>query len=444
MVDPFAFIPESCVDAARSGRQTLLVLLERARAADRATLIPLADDIRRRMVRGNRLAGGHLRSCTIDIVTALDAVYDEAFPISDPADVAALLDTPWASSSRRALLDTTLERQGGPQFRLDDVARQALAAGDFRLLRTLIHTPVAPIPRHLTAQALDTLHAAGELDAATIERAFAEDRYLWGDIAGLACAGAVRDRVDARVWRLVTTVETPGAQALPVLPGPSPTPQPPDAPSTLPLTTASQPPSLPDPSTLPLTTATRPPSLSTALSPPGRLVTSTPSPDLPDIPGLPDEVDLPKAPAPRGLRFVRVALDWAGDRAVADHLGTAELTVGEQHELVALLRERPEADVQRVWQWRITAGDDDALLPLFDLEAGGPLLRLTSGSIHVEPAGYLCIVPAGFGATAHRRLFLPFADDDRMTSVILSKVLLLSEDDRITDPSILQQLKALT
>jgi hypothetical protein len=31
-----------------------------------------------------------------------------------------------------------------------------------------------------------------------------------------------------------------------------------------------------------------------------------------------------------------------------------------------------------------------------------------------------------------------------MTSVILSKVLLLSEDDRITDPSILQQLKALT
>ncbi|PWK40124.1 hypothetical protein BC793_12063 [Actinoplanes xinjiangensis] len=31
-----------------------------------------------------------------------------------------------------------------------------------------------------------------------------------------------------------------------------------------------------------------------------------------------------------------------------------------------------------------------------------------------------------------------------MTSVILSKVLLLSEDDRITDPSILKQLKALT
>lgn len=67
-------------------------------------------------------------------------------------------------------------------------------------------------------------------------------------------------------------------------------------------------------------------------------------------------------------------------------------------------------------------------------------VHLTSGSIHVEPGGYLCIVPAGFGDRPHRRLFLPFADDDRMTSVILSKVLLLAEDAKITDPSILTQL----
>ena len=45
--------------------------------------------------------------------------------------------------------------------------------------------------------------------------------------------------------------------------------------------------------------------------------------------------------------------------------------------------------------------------------------------------------------SAHRRLFLPFADDDRTTSVILSKVLLLSEDEKITDTSILRQLEAL-
>lgn len=71
-------------------------------------------------------------------------------------------------------------------------------------------------------------------------------------------------------------------------------------------------------------------------------------------------------------------------------------------------------------------------------------VHLTSGSIHVEPGGYLCVVPASFGGTAHRNLFLPFADEDRTTSVILSKVLLLAEDEKITDPSILTQLDALT
>ncbi|MEU7314888.1 DUF4132 domain-containing protein [Streptomyces sp. NPDC007083] len=71
-------------------------------------------------------------------------------------------------------------------------------------------------------------------------------------------------------------------------------------------------------------------------------------------------------------------------------------------------------------------------------------VHLTSGSIHVEPGGHLCVVPASFGATAHRRLFLPFADEDRMTSIILSKVLLLAEDEQITDPSILTQLASLT
>ncbi|WP_255781612.1 DUF4132 domain-containing protein [Dactylosporangium sp. AC04546] len=70
-------------------------------------------------------------------------------------------------------------------------------------------------------------------------------------------------------------------------------------------------------------------------------------------------------------------------------------------------------------------------------------VHLNSGSIHVEPGGYLCVVPRSFGATRHGRLFLPFADDDRVTSVVLSKVLLLAEDEKITDESILAQLRAL-
>jgi hypothetical protein len=69
-------------------------------------------------------------------------------------------------------------------------------------------------------------------------------------------------------------------------------------------------------------------------------------------------------------------------------------------------------------------------------------VHLTGGSIHLEPGGYLCIVPASFGAATHRQLFLPFFDEDQMTSVILSKVLLLSDDEHITDPTILAQLPA--
>jgi hypothetical protein len=67
-------------------------------------------------------------------------------------------------------------------------------------------------------------------------------------------------------------------------------------------------------------------------------------------------------------------------------------------------------------------------------------VHLGSGSIHVEPGGYLCVVPEGFGAKPARGLFLPFADADQLTSVILSKVLLLANDSKITDSTILAQL----
>ena len=69
-------------------------------------------------------------------------------------------------------------------------------------------------------------------------------------------------------------------------------------------------------------------------------------------------------------------------------------------------------------------------------------VHLTGGSIHLEPGGYLCIVRASFCAATHRQLFLPFSDEDQMTSVILSKVLVLSDDEHITDPTILAQLPA--
>jgi len=66
-------------------------------------------------------------------------------------------------------------------------------------------------------------------------------------------------------------------------------------------------------------------------------------------------------------------------------------------------------------------------------------LHLGSANILIEPDDrYLCIVPANAGRTRH--VILPF-DGDEVLSVILSKALLLAADDKITDPTILRQLK---
>lgn len=71
-------------------------------------------------------------------------------------------------------------------------------------------------------------------------------------------------------------------------------------------------------------------------------------------------------------------------------------------------------------------------------------VHLGSGSIHIEPGGYLCVVPDAAATGRDQGLFLPFADEDVMTSVILSKVLMLAADDRITDPAITAQIDRAT
>ncbi|MEV4543334.1 DUF4132 domain-containing protein [Micromonospora echinaurantiaca] len=66
-------------------------------------------------------------------------------------------------------------------------------------------------------------------------------------------------------------------------------------------------------------------------------------------------------------------------------------------------------------------------------------IHLGSGNILMEPANtYLCIVPARRGP--QESVFLPF-EDDRL-ALILSKAFLLAEDARISDPSIVAQLRA--
>jgi Family of unknown function (DUF5724)/Domain of unknown function (DUF4132) len=65
-------------------------------------------------------------------------------------------------------------------------------------------------------------------------------------------------------------------------------------------------------------------------------------------------------------------------------------------------------------------------------------VQLGSGVVHRQPGNALCIIPV---SAQHRgRIFLPFADDDPRTAEVISKVVMLARDDRIQDPTILEQL----
>ena len=65
-------------------------------------------------------------------------------------------------------------------------------------------------------------------------------------------------------------------------------------------------------------------------------------------------------------------------------------------------------------------------------------VHMGSGVVHAEGVGMVSILPVH--SQARGRIFLPFADDDPKTAEIMSKILLLSEDHKIKDPSILNQI----
>lgn len=69
-------------------------------------------------------------------------------------------------------------------------------------------------------------------------------------------------------------------------------------------------------------------------------------------------------------------------------------------------------------------------------------IHLGSGNILMKPDDqYLCIVPSSNAETfGQGKVFLPF-EGDRVLSIILSKAFMLAEDTRITDPTILRQIK---
>ncbi|MEM7738139.1 MAG: DUF5724 domain-containing protein [Deinococcota bacterium] len=72
-------------------------------------------------------------------------------------------------------------------------------------------------------------------------------------------------------------------------------------------------------------------------------------------------------------------------------------------------------------------------------QLGDYTVHLGSANVHRQPGGAICIIPVH--SQQRGRLFLPFADDDPKTAEVVSKVLLLANDQDIKDPTILRQLR---
>lgn len=66
-------------------------------------------------------------------------------------------------------------------------------------------------------------------------------------------------------------------------------------------------------------------------------------------------------------------------------------------------------------------------------------VHLGSAVVHQLPGKYLSILPVH--SQQRGRLFLPFADDDPKSAELISKVILLAQDEKIQDPTILTQIE---
>ena len=66
-------------------------------------------------------------------------------------------------------------------------------------------------------------------------------------------------------------------------------------------------------------------------------------------------------------------------------------------------------------------------------------IHLGSGVIHQEGGAQIAVLPVH--SQSRGRLFLPFVDEDPKTAEILTKIIFFAEDNKIKDPSILNQIK---
>jgi hypothetical protein len=68
-------------------------------------------------------------------------------------------------------------------------------------------------------------------------------------------------------------------------------------------------------------------------------------------------------------------------------------------------------------------------------------IHLSHGGVYLDTGPHICITSAGSIAGNEITLYLPFADEDEIMAEIISKILLLHNDDKITDNSISNQIR---
>lgn len=360
------YMTDAQAEAVRLEREALWALVEQVRAAEKAgdttALGTLADAVRQRLHDAEYSTGNKHHDRIDDIIEALDESYDRVFPVRDPRDPADLLDCRWPTARRTALVRSLVDRETWVNPPLASLVDRAVADADVHLLRRLALSRIGRIERADLGRVFGALDAVGALDAEVVTHAFAEDPYLGCVIVGqstdgivqgpeLACRATVHDHVDAITWRMTA----------------------------------------PDPTAHQASTA-----------------------DTGADGSIDDEGHgslwrrLPKMLVPRGLRYVRRALDGSFGAKVTAHLGRATLTDAERAELVEVLRDRPEDEQWRAFRLRLPAGDAATLLPLFGLDGAGDLLRLiqampTDEVVRQDRSAILAAAAAA-GATGTRRL----------------------------------------
>jgi hypothetical protein len=191
-------------------RLVLMVLVDRARkaaaAADPAALRTTARDVLR-LIDGR----DGLPDLADADVAMLDRLYDEAFPLTDPADPKDVLDAPWPTTRRLTALRKLADERGFAGGRLDPLVDTALDDGDHELLRVIAHTPLGVV--NTTSQVLlaDGLQAAGALDDAFVAL-LAQDRHLARKLAdprdpivAAATGDRFRPTCDDHLWELTSS-----------------------------------------------------------------------------------------------------------------------------------------------------------------------------------------------------------------------------------------------